>query len=280
MLIAFCLSLIFPLSILPASAATVVDYTVYGFHGSSYGVLQPGAVYSTSITATTAGVIIQIPANSQSGYFIAAGFVPCQVVNNSFSRVLSANYFVSSTISIPIANDGSNSTGTPSVEWTGVVYIPAHTNTLYLHIFGDYGDATANIGGYRYGTAFMNFIPESTSGLSEVLNAMANNLYLIRSQLQSSTAQNNASKAFVSQIDELMSQIDQLNQTIEDNTFRPPADSILPSPPSDLLPPSDAAASLAFSSISSILSHQVILSVLIMVFTLAFSRYVLFGKSS
>lgn len=94
-----------------------------------------------------------------------------------------------------------------------------------------------------------------------------------------SPEQQQKSEEILENVEDVSGQIDDQNQIIEDNTYRPPAEEIIPSAPAELLPPADAAVIAGYDVIKEILAHDLFLKIMMMVFSLAFLRYVLFGKT-
>lgn len=94
-----------------------------------------------------------------------------------------------------------------------------------------------------------------------------------------SPEQQQKSEELLENVEDISGQIDDQNQIIEDNTYRPPAEEIIPSAPAELLPPADPAVIAGYDVIKEILAHDLFLKIMMMVFSLAFLRYVLFGKT-
>lgn len=111
------------------------------------------------------------------------------------------------------------------------------------------------------------------------LSSIVDELQSIKDMITSSPSQDQAAQEVLEKVEEILDQIDELNQMINDNTNRPPPDEIIPSSPPQLLPPTDSAGMIGFDFTKSFLEQPLILSILVMVFTLALIRYVLFGKA-
>lgn len=284
------------LLVVPSSAAQIVNYSVSvftGYAGTNYATsgLSVGQSLVHSTSTGVGGYVVTIPANVQSGYLIVAGYVPIFLSSVSGSGWVNAanpnhevpNYVLQSNPQLASlgTNQGATDVGSP---FSGVVYIPAHTNTLYLIVYGT-GRAEKR-GARSLSGAFINFVPESAgSDYSSILQQILSQLQGLKAeassildQITSTPEENQAAQAIVDQIEQTMEEIEELNRQIEDNTNRPEPDDLLPSAPSELLPPSDGAAVVGYELVTSMLSSPFMLSFLLMVFTLAFIRYVLFGK--
>lgn len=117
------------------------------------------------------------------------------------------------------------------------------------------------------------------SGIASALNDVNSKLQSTLDQITSSGVDDEYTQQILDDMDELMNKIDDLTQQIEENTNRPPPEDIVPSIPPQLLPPTDETAIAGRDAISGILSSSFFVTFLLMVFSLAFLRYVLFGKS-
>lgn len=285
--------ILFPLLILTilltvkrADAATVVDYPVTVFSGAVGGTSSSTTfdsdlrkVYATA--TYVGGYSIQIPASDVSGYMIVAGYYP--ITSNasgsgwfvpSSYQVLTPFYQITTGFA-PYAYTDSV-TGQP---FTGIVYIPAHSQTIRLTVYG-HRDSTRN-GAGRSSNAIMYFVPDNeatgdvVSGLQDI-NQSIQNIY---NEIQSSPEDDQYADELLEQLQGIMDSIDELTQQIEENTNRPPPESLVPSMPPVLVTPPDAPSQDGRTAISDILATSIITNILIMVFSLAFLRYVLFGKS-
>lgn len=285
--------MLFPL-VVSASAAQNVNYTVTIFSGVGTGSttnmvtgsISKGQVLVHGNATTVYGYYVAIPPNTQSGYLIVAGYYPVR------STVTGSGWFTPSTyyLSRPTYYFSSNAPTVVSNEsavpdyFDGIVYVPAHTSTIYLVVYS--GGASGRNGVYCASNSFINFIPDTggadySSILQQILTQLQNlksEASNILGQVTSTPSQDQAAQAIVDQIEQTMQEIEELNQQIEDNTNRPPPDELLPTAPAELLPPSDGAAVVGYDAVSSILASPLMMSLLVMVFTLAFVRYVLFGK--
>lgn len=117
-----------------------------------------------------------------------------------------------------------------------------------------------------------------TSGLTAVGNAVQS----VKDTLTSSSQQDSVSNEYKEQMQDTLDKIDEANQTIEDNTNRPSADSIVPDVPDIIqdgqIGGGDAAATELMDGFGQVLASPLILQQLLLVFSLAFVSYVLFGK--
>lgn len=84
---------------------------------------------------------------------------------------------------------------------------------------------------------------------------------------------------FIGDIGDVSGDIDSANDAIESLVPRPPPDSVLSTLPPDFVAPVDQSVVTMKQSVADIMSNQLILSMLLIVFTLALGRYILFGKS-
>lgn len=294
------ISLLASSSVLPVDAAQVVSYQVYAFAG---GFATP-AIVTTSLSSSGAysrvygstqypsgGYSVAIPANNVGGYLIVAGYYPITGSSGSgwYSpssyTLLTPFYFISTEIKT-VKPSSSTVPGIGADPFSGIVYIPPHVGTLYLNVYGVLPGDNSNqnwYGAYKAQGATIQFVPDTSSSggsqqVVEQLQQVNQNIQNIYNEMQSSPEDNQYADELLDQLGQLMDSIDNLTQQIEDNTNRPSPDDLLPSAPLDLLPPSDDAALVGYEAVSSILAAPLMLSLLFMVFTLAFIRYVLFGK--
>lgn len=292
-------------AVLSADAAQVVNYQVYAVVGgttaanssTSMGSSSSSSAYSRVYGSTpyaSGGYSVAIPASSVGGYLIVAGYYPIvSGVNGSgwFSPTtysfLVPFYFISTRIDTVKASSSTIS-GIGAMPFSGIVYIPPHSGTLYLNVYGmlpGENSATNYYGAYKLQGATIQFVPDDTSSsggsqqVVEQLQQVNQNIQNIYNEMQSSSEDNQYADELLDQLDQLMDSIDNLTQQIEDNTSRPPPEDIVPSIPPVLISPPDAPSQDGRTAISDILGSSVVTSFLIMVFSLAFLRYVLYGKS-
>lgn len=121
-------------------------------------------------------------------------------------------------------------------------------------------------------TTIINNIDNSVNQVNDTLTQINNNI-------TSTTEQNQASQDMVDEMGQIRDQIDDMSKQIDDLTNRPPPDSVLPSIPPYIGNPPDDASQVAQTAIKSMFANSIILPFMVMVFTLALVRYVLFGKS-
>lgn len=314
MLIVSFLCLVLVTLIPPVDASQAVSYSVSAFitynnSVSVYSMNRVGAFYNLGGGGGNApyGYVVEVLPNDVPGYLVVSGYYNMNINqtnrgSNSWTystSVTNANnnlpayYYISDSLS----NGPSFLVGYSSYKpFPGIAYIPAHSNVLYLWVFTS-GATTYGAGAYRYSDSSILFLPDNiysaqldqiieylkdmvngASGDSVILQQIFQTLEQIRSIVTSDPDMDDYSQSYLDQIDQIMEEIEELNKTIDDNTNRPDPDDLLPSAPSELLPPSDDAAAAGYEAVSSILASPLMLSLLVMVFTLAFVRYVLFGK--
>lgn len=335
-----------------ADASTSPNYLIEAWSFNSYGVVITNSIQVPSVGTAFAvrngsatyvhvggGYRLLIPPNDVSGYLIVAGNYPVYMAStNTSSWITSGSPIIMS--SYYSLSSSPNYIDRLLEPFTGIVYIPAHTETLYLYV-GQTFDREVSSNSTAYGAmrtsyAIDYFIPDTggadysallqtinasiqsvyqallangqtESAISDKLVEMANTLQSVLSALQSSggdvssivsalddvntklqstldqitssVSDNDYTQQILDDMDQLMEKIDDLTQQIEDNTNRPPPEDIVPSIPPQLLPPTDETAIAGRNAISGILSSPFFVTFLLMVFSLAFLRYVLFGKS-
>lgn len=288
--------------IVPVNASTVVDYSVSAFsidnngafRSTSLGINQR-TVYGSNTVSYAGGYRVTLPPNSQSGYLIVAGYMPLGSTNTATPAngswgspagtiyILPAYSVVSSSPTAYFPNPSISGQGD---SFNGIIYIPAHSVTLYLFVGSWFTqDVPSNV--YRFGAASapdasIHFIPDVPNGSSEVVGGLTEinqSIQNIINQITSSPEANADSEAMVEHMEQLQDRIDELTQQIEENTNRPPPEDLVPSIPPVMVSPSDPAAIDGRKAISDILSSSFLTTFLLMVFSLAFLRYVLFGKS-
>lgn len=286
--------------VLPVNASTKVDYAVSAFSFRDTGVSQfnflskPGRTVYSDTNSSAGGYRVTIPASAVSGYLVIAGYYPIISTNsgtngnwftptNSYLVMYSYSILSSDPSGLfpTYADDGrSTFSGTP---FDGIIYIPAHDDPLYLFVgSGSNATGTTNYGAMTTSNASIYFVPDSISDNSEVVGGLSEinvSIQNIINQITSSPELNADSEAMVEQMEQLQDRIDELTQQIEENTNRPPPEDLVPSIPPVMVSPSDPAAIDGRKAISDMLSSSFLTTFLLMVFSLAFLRYVLFGKS-
>lgn len=272
--------------IVPVNAAQTVNYAVSAWANNGSTLSTPfSSSFPYVIRSTAGGYMVTIPPNVQSGYLIIAGYMP--VVSTSvvpdnwsiatnYNTLYSLKYIFSSSPTL-IEDDSIFDN-----VFNGVVYVPAHNSTLYLIVSSRYSEIPYGYGVRRLSNAFINFIPDSPDNSSEVVGGLTEinqSIQNIINQITSSSEANADSEAMVEHMEQLQERIDELSQQIEDNTSRPPPEDLVPSIPPVMVSPSNPAAIDGRKAISDMLSSSFFTTFLLMVFSLAFLRYVLFGKS-
>lgn len=297
------LSFLLVLSLIrPVSAAQVVNYQVYAIAGPSN--VTGLTTYSRALSKSQAycyasmpigGFSIAIPPSNVSGYLVVAGIYPVAANSKSsgtgwyepsdYERPI-CYYFFAASISLRSNMSSVGGSAADDAEpWTGIVYVPAHTGTLYLNVVCHQSYATTYGKGALYGsTAFINFVPDtSDSGGSKdiivQLEQIVQNIQNIQQEITSSPEQNAQAQEMVEQMQETLDEIRDLVQQIEENTSRPPPEEILPTINPDITNPSDPAAQTALQAVGDLFGNSLITNLLLIVITLAFVRYVLFGKA-
>lgn len=272
--------------VVPSFAASVVQYDVYAVaQGNVSGQSAQSVLLTPGLTRAYAsnngGISIRIPANEQSGYFFVVGIHPIATTASgsgwyspsSYYQLNPTYYFSSSMTTVGQVNSGAQEL------FTGVVYIPAHTNDVYLNIIIVTSSNSVYVGGTRFSNSCMYFVPDTgDSGTVSSLEVVIQQLQEIQQAVQSSPEQDSDSQQLLDEVQSLLDEIDELVSVINDNTYRPPPDDILPSMPPSVLPPSDEAAVAGRDAIVTIMASEFMVGILLLVFTLAFVRYVLFGK--
>lgn len=146
-----------------------------------------------------------------------------------------------------------------------------------------WADSSSQVAGrYEFSFAFQpQFVLDSNPppfDYEGAITGIQDSLQNIENQLTSSGTQNSASQGTLSKMEELMQQIEELNQTIMNNTNRPnPSDVVTGLDPS-YFNPTDPAAQAGLQGIGSLMSNSFLISLMLMVLTLALMRYILFGK--
>lgn len=289
------------MSVVPSPVyAAVSDYEVrFLVSGQAWdeGVsLSPSTFIAKTTSSLSSAVVIRIPPSSIGGYIITYGIYPGYTfqkpstnpgsVSYSSINFLPPSYFLgySMPFVFPFFSDGATGDiNYPSTApYTGMVYIPPHTESIFLTLYCSLQTSVTAVPQYNAvsvaSSAKIQFVPDDqnvNNNLTQILEQITN----IKNEITSSPEQDQYSQQLVDQIDSLLSQISELNEQIQDVTIRPPPDSILPTPPQDLLPPVDPVGQSGYQFVSSFLESPLILTFLLMVFTLALIRYVLFGKS-
>lgn len=281
--------------------STSTHYTTHALTSNSTWVYRS----SNSVGAPAAGgFVVTIPANTQSGYLIVGGLYVVSASQQVSTGWTSSYGYPGSSTYLMLTGPyyyGLSSRDEPyalSAPFDGVVYIPAHTSTLYLFVgvqnYYETSTSTdsANLGAFYSSAAYVQFVPEQSAGLtsgdistsidnSQTLQNVYNQLQQTFNEIVSSDEQNDTSQAILDDLNNLMSQIDALNEQIAQNTNRPDPGDLVGKLPGmdDYIHPGDGAASTGLSAVSNILGDSFIMPIILMVLGLAFVRYVLFGKA-
>lgn len=145
--------------------------------------------------------------------------------------------------------------------------------TLGTTVSKGFSDVLSEI---RSGNSTLNTI---LAMLSTVLSAIQD---ISGNQFSPPPEQSAAANQYKDDMQQSLDKIDESNKIIEDNTNRPSADSIVPSAPPIIqdgkIGGNDAAAVSMVEGIGDVLAFPMILSNLVLVFSIAFLSYVLFGK--
>lgn len=116
---------------------------------------------------------------------------------------------------------------------------------------------------------------DNASGFQSVVNAVDK----VNDTLTSSPEDSSAASDFRDNVSSKADTIDSMAQEIEEKQNRPAVADVVPTMPSDVIHPTDVAAVDGMQAVSDILATPLILQMLMVVFGLAFLRYVIFGKS-
>lgn len=115
-------------------------------------------------------------------------------------------------------------------------------------------------------------------GLGAGLSAVVSAVQSVKDTLTSSPQQDSASNDFKDEMQETLDKIDEANQTIEDNTNRPTMEELRPPDVSTIVDASDPGYAAAMEGIGSFLAADFMVNILLLMCTMAFCGYVLFGK--
>lgn len=293
--ISFVLCLLLLVSSIPRVDASVVNYNVYAFHGganSNYPLrtheLPLGSTWVYGENQIVFGYYVEIPPSQLGGYLVVAGYFPVsaggtgtgwyQPVSAPITNQYAMNALLSSTPSP--GQDQASQTGSTTPNFDGIIYIPPHDRTLYLMVTAS-NRLSSNGGARALDSAFVSFIPDSTSSQDQltVLQEISNSIQNIYNEIQASPDQIENAQQMLDDLQDTMDEIQDMIDIIEEKTNRPPPESVVPSMSPDLTNPTEPAAVAGRDAISFLLSTPLLVEILLMVFMLAFVRYVLFGKS-
>lgn len=122
------------------------------------------------------------------------------------------------------------------------------------------------------------FASSASQAWSDIISAIGG----VSGGMAATPQQSAAASQYVKDMEEVQDKIDEANQVIEDNTNRPSADALVPATPdiiqNGVIGGGDAAATAMVDGFGDFLASPLILNALVLVFTLSFLSYVLFGK--
>lgn len=95
---------------------------------------------------------------------------------------------------------------------------------------------------------------------------------------QAPPAQQSASEQYIKDMDKVSQEIEDANKIIEDNTNRPSAESLRPPDITTIVDPSNPGYAAAMEGMGNFLATDFIVNILLLMCTIAFCGYVLFGK--
>lgn len=275
--------------VVPVSASQVVDYQVYAFSGHAGGGAQSielplNSTYAYGSSAFVGGYSILIPPSDVSGYIVVTGIYPI-ISSTSGSGWYSPSSYNSLTPYYHLSN-GSFAFFQPNSKdggepFTGICYIPAHSQNVYLVVYGYNGTATNNgyFGARRVSGSRIFFVPDNdragdvVSGLQQV-NQSIQNVY---NEIHSSPEQDAESQQMLEELEKLSDQIEELSQQLDTVIERPPAEQVIPSI-GEIIKPSDEAAETGMEALGSLFSSPLVVSLLVMAISFSIIRYVLYGK--
>lgn len=255
---------------------------VYGIGGSFY--FGTRLYYGSTIAGATSFATL----NTNSSSYALPDYASCLITFDDGST---------ETVSMTIGSSYS-SNGVVSIAFNEDYYFGKRISDITLHIVPHFmasDSASGSFWAYSWSTQASSvagrlefdfvFRPNFTVNTDEppfdyesTLTGIQDSLKNIQNQLTSSGTQNSASQGTLSKMEELMQQIEELNQTITNNTNRPnPSDVVTGLDPS-YFNPTDPAAQAGLQGIGSLMSNSFLISLMLMVLTLALMRYILFGK--
>lgn len=124
----------------------------------------------------------------------------------------------------------------------------------------------------------LNSVISQNTALSSLVDKISGFTSGIRDLLTSSSQQDAQASQFLQDIQDTTQQIEDTNQIIEDNTYRPSMEELRPPDVSAIIDSSDAGYMAAMEGIGTFLSADFIVNILLLMCTMAFCGYVLFGK--
>lgn len=252
--------------------------------------------YVHSTMAIAGGYSLYLPASDVGGYVLVAGVMPCVYLttppatgwNEVFTGFMPVNpmYYLSTTSGTNVIHPQLQYSYGQGQPFTGVVWIPPHPHRPYeLQVFG-VADSQL-ISTARFGAAFVNnaqwyFVPDDTSNVENSLTQLEQINQAAQSILESLTStaeQDSVSQAFVSQINDVLDQMDELTEHFNDIVNRPPVQEVLPNTlPPDIIDYQDTVY-LQFSEyMTQFFSNQLILSLLLIFAVMGLLAFVLFKR--
>lgn len=117
-----------------------------------------------------------------------------------------------------------------------------------------------------------------SSDYTSILQGIRSDISGVKDILTSSAQQDSASNDFKDEMQSTLDKIDEANQTIEDNTNRPTMEELRPPDVSTIVDASDPGYAAAMEGIGSFLAADFMVNILLLMCTMAFCGYVLFGK--
>lgn len=246
-----------------AGTLSTYFYVSYGSYSGSTSISSAQLVYYTD--ATSSPVVISnlsfsgsvISFNSSTSYFVnnSVARLGILVTYSSWPTLSHMNY------SWPVNGNWSVYVGPLSGSYE--VTIP-HDEAVER----DLGAILASVGSDLY-----NMVK---NGFQSVIAAITG------SRDDPTPSQSQAASDFKDSAQDQKDKIDQAQEEIDQNTNRPPPESLMPTTPPIIVDGQigggDEVALSAVAGFSDFLGSELILSMLLLVFTLAFVSYVLFGK--
>lgn len=291
-----------------AVSATTSNLDISGSHDFSNGtwtyttVNSSSGFYSASLVVPSGAYIdYSLSVNFDAGVYDLSGSLTVYL----YTRVSSISYIYPTSVDVYaddlllVSGVSPSSSGVFSFDVSSLVFSKV-VNSIRFRVYYPSGTYSPTRGSSTAFTNVMYFVDSVNFSrqpdvdptlpiLESILVAIrgfsasvSNSLTTIINNIVSSPEKDAVASEFVSGMEEVQDKIDEANQTIEDNTNRPSADALLPATPDiiqdGVIGGGDAAATAMMDDFGSLLASPLILNVLVLVFTLAFLSYVLFGK--
>lgn len=194
----------------PANSSPVVPlavsgYNVYAFTSTvNTSLAASTTVDSTNLSAGTCrvkslangtsvyGYRITIPASSVSGHLFVYGIFPAYYYGSAYSSfttasgypMFSLSYILSPSPVYPVGSYTGLPTYSSTASFDGVLYIPAHTASLYLYVYASANaSSSASVGATALSSSFVTFVADVT--YTSVLNTISSNTSTIASHASS-----------------------------------------------------------------------------------------------